>query len=120
MLLPCGREGFINAAAGEFQTSSSSVKVKFLPYCVLCCPIYGNNIRIFKVSIALYLVYLFYLVSFTDFLDSNIEKGHMSNPNKWITKGLQLSEEMHIKKHVAKKIQKTSERQTSSLLAAKE
>lgn len=43
----------------------------------------------------------------------------MSNPNQWITKGLQLSEEMHMKKHVARKPQKTSERQTSSLLVVK-
>lgn len=41
----------------------------------------------------------------------------MSDPNQWITKGLELFEEMHMKKHVANKPQKASKRQTSSLLA---
>lgn len=43
----------------------------------------------------------------------------MSNSNQWIIKGLQLSEEMHMKKHVARKPQKASERRIFSLLVVK-
>lgn len=54
---------------------------------------------VFKVFIAL-------LFSFSGliFWTATKKKGHMSNPNQWITKGLQqLSEEMHIKNMLQKR-----------------